>query len=394
MSGVELSRTRSRRRSVSRGRSMDKIVEILKDDNQSTIQPSTSSSPVGDLLSREDIPDIYDALLSYISGPVDADVLKRYRADTLRQLNQSTSSKPAGCTFSDDDFMTVIRNISVYFFDGNLLGALFRIRPQPLQIFHDNEDPDAAECNGAPAVYRSRQNAIVQCCPKIEQMKPFLSFLNETPIDDKNLNYTSPEHALISLVEHELTHTLVMNFFYNAKYQQSAHGRTFRLLSRNMFGHGWGDLAAAHLSMFAQNPSRLEHYLDQNQSNFDSEYKTEVLRRLENWRNESFVPLRNSLILGMVCLFFAATLAMMGYRVKGEESKDGEEGKESKNKNKQWLYILLFVLSGVLTLVSGYFLFQARDLVTTQRIVPFAMLIIVGAGLGGGWLMGRIVSSD
>lgn len=397
MSGIELT-LRSRRSRSRTGRSVSrtipdefgKVIQVLKvQDEQPMFKPSPA--PVDDVLVREDIPDIYDALRSYVSGPVDPDLLARYREDTLRQLRASkTTKKPQGCTFSDDDFMTVIRNISVYFFDGHLLGALYKIRPHPLQILHENQDPDGEECNGAPAVYMWKQNVIMQCCPKIDQMKPFLSFLDSTPIDDKNLNYSSPEHALLSLVEHELTHTLITNFFYTAKYNQSAHGSTFRLLSRNMFDHGWGDLAAAHLSMFAKNPARLSDHLDADSYNFDSEYKTEVLRRLEKWRTEALVPLRNTLIIGMVCLFLAAVLAMMGYRVYQtiEVSEASDTREASKQKNKQWLYILLFVLAGVMFCVAAYCLFQARDLITTQRMVSIFIFIIVGVGLVGGWFIG------
>jgi hypothetical protein len=170
--------------------------------------------------------------------------------------------------FSDKDILTVFHAINMEFFDGQL--------PAPGIV------PASDDCTDL-AYYNSGENAISQCCKMLAWVFSHLSVFSHIPIPDKNLMYADPINVFISLIEHEIVHYLV-SLWYNHDFarekrvQRSAHGYMFIHLVYNLFHHGWGDIAMAHLPKYVMSGGKDPNFQD---SQHDSTYRREVLERLE-----------------------------------------------------------------------------------------------------------------
>jgi hypothetical protein len=210
---------------------------------------------------------------TYLRAPVPPAVIECYRKRTLERMRVLLDVEPTTppCIISPNMVMVMLYSFDEYFFDHRL----FKVIPVPKLVYHPKEE-------GPIAYYRESDHSFGQLCASIQTVREALPLMRDVPLRDKNLRYDDFWVAALELFEHELVHMLVWRLLKEESKGQIAHGKVFRKVVRNMFGHGWGDLALVALGGYLrEGPEVTRQKMLAAGTNFDEEYITTVDKLLQ-----------------------------------------------------------------------------------------------------------------
>jgi hypothetical protein len=139
-----------------------------------------------------------------------------------------------------------------------------------------------------PGYFSSVRKAILINCEFINATLPELDKLGDIQFADQEYRYSMDSvEKMVLLIEHEIIHYLIyIGSVPNLNDVPSHHGTHFRILAKNLFKQGWGDLAMAHLHHYkAANGDRatFSDILTSHAHDFNEEYITTVFDMIDGY---------------------------------------------------------------------------------------------------------------